>query len=58
MATMTARDTNLTGALVQTMHVLEDLYAETSRPLGLTPQLPATTRRQLGDALRAFLNLA
>jgi DNA-binding MarR family transcriptional regulator len=38
MATKTARDTELAGALVQTMHVLQDLYAETSRPLGLTPQ--------------------
>jgi len=38
MATTTARDTDLTGALVQTMHLLQDLYAETSRPLGLTPQ--------------------
>ncbi|MFI6828770.1 MarR family winged helix-turn-helix transcriptional regulator [Kribbella sp. NPDC050241] len=38
MATTTARDTDLAGALVQTMHVLQDLYAETSRPLGLTPQ--------------------
>jgi DNA-binding MarR family transcriptional regulator len=38
MATRTARDTELAGALVQTMHVLQDLYAETSRPLGLTPQ--------------------
>ncbi|WP_405062243.1 MarR family transcriptional regulator [Kribbella sp. NBC_01505] len=35
MATKTAE---LTGALVQTMHLLQDLYAETSRPLGLTPQ--------------------
>jgi DNA-binding MarR family transcriptional regulator len=38
MATKTARDTELASALVQTMHVLQDLYAETSRPLGLTPQ--------------------
>ncbi len=38
MATKTARDTELAGALVQMMHVLQDLYAETSRPLGLTPQ--------------------
>jgi DNA-binding MarR family transcriptional regulator len=40
MATTTAQatDTGLAGALVQTMHVLQDLYAETSRPLGLTPQ--------------------
>jgi DNA-binding MarR family transcriptional regulator len=38
MATKTAPGTDLTGALVQTMHLLQDLYAETSRPLGLTPQ--------------------
>jgi DNA-binding MarR family transcriptional regulator len=38
MATKTAQDVELAGALVQTMHVLQDLYAETSRPLGLTPQ--------------------
>lgn len=38
MATKTASDTELTGALVQLMHLLQDLYAETSRPLGLTPQ--------------------
>jgi DNA-binding MarR family transcriptional regulator len=38
MATTTAQETELAGALVQTMHVLQDLYAETSRPLGLTPQ--------------------
>jgi DNA-binding MarR family transcriptional regulator len=38
MATKTAVDADLAGALVQTMHVLQDLYAETSRPLGLTPQ--------------------
>ena len=38
MATTTAQDAELAGALVQTMHVLQDLYAETSRPLGLTPQ--------------------
>jgi DNA-binding MarR family transcriptional regulator len=38
MATTTVQDAELTGALVQTMHVLQDLYAETSRPLGLTPQ--------------------
>ena len=38
MATTTAQDVELAGALVQTMHVLQDLYAETSRPLGLTPQ--------------------
>jgi len=31
-------DTELVGSLVQLMHVLQDLYAETSRPLGLTPQ--------------------
>jgi DNA-binding MarR family transcriptional regulator len=38
MATKTEPDVELVGALVQTMHVLQDLYAETSRPLGLTPQ--------------------
>jgi DNA-binding MarR family transcriptional regulator len=38
MATKTARDVELASALVQTMHVLQDLYAETSRPVGLTPQ--------------------
>ncbi|WP_232828909.1 MarR family winged helix-turn-helix transcriptional regulator [Kribbella monticola] len=38
MATKTARDTELVGSLVTLMHVLQDLYAETSRPLGLTPQ--------------------
>ncbi|TDD26691.1 MarR family transcriptional regulator [Kribbella turkmenica] len=38
MAISTARETDLPGALVQAMHVLQDLYAETSRPLGLTPQ--------------------
>jgi DNA-binding MarR family transcriptional regulator len=38
VATKTATDTELTGSLVQLMHVLQDLYAETSRPLGLTPQ--------------------
>ncbi|MEU4607827.1 MarR family transcriptional regulator [Kribbella sp. NPDC023972] len=38
MATTTAQATDLAGALVQAMHVLQDLYAETSRPLGLTPQ--------------------
>ena len=38
MATTTARDQELAGALVQTMHRLQDLHAETSRPLGLTPQ--------------------
>jgi DNA-binding MarR family transcriptional regulator len=36
MATTAAQETELAGALVQTMHVLQDLYAETSRPLGLT----------------------
>ncbi|WP_433010264.1 MarR family winged helix-turn-helix transcriptional regulator [Kribbella sp. CA-294648] len=36
MATNT--DTELVGSLVTLMHVLQDLYAETSRPLGLTPQ--------------------
>ena len=34
----TARDSDLASALVQTMHRLQDLHAETSRPLGLTPQ--------------------
>jgi DNA-binding MarR family transcriptional regulator len=34
----TTQDTELVGSLVQLMHVLQDLYAETSRPLGLTPQ--------------------
>ena len=38
MATTTASDTELVGSLVSLMHVLQDLYAETSRPLGLTPQ--------------------
>ncbi|WP_433162574.1 MarR family winged helix-turn-helix transcriptional regulator [Kribbella sp. CA-247076] len=38
MATTTAQEADLSGALVQAMHVLQDLYAETSRPLGLTPQ--------------------
>ncbi|MFC9689550.1 MarR family winged helix-turn-helix transcriptional regulator [Kribbella sp. NPDC056951] len=38
MATTTARDTELSSALIQVMHLLQDLYAETSRPLGLTPQ--------------------
>ena len=38
MATTTAQDQELAGALVQTMHRLQDLHAETSRPLGLTPQ--------------------
>jgi len=38
MATTTARDQELAAALVQTMHRLQDLHAETSRPLGLTPQ--------------------
>jgi len=36
--TTTARDTDLASALVQTMHRLQDVHAETSRPLGLTPQ--------------------
>ncbi|MGC4937815.1 MarR family winged helix-turn-helix transcriptional regulator [Kribbella sp. DT2] len=35
---MAAQDTELVGALVQLMHKLQDLYAESSRPLGLTPQ--------------------
>lgn len=38
MATTTAQDQELAGALVQAMHLLQDLHAETSRPLGLTPQ--------------------
>ncbi|MEU8222728.1 MarR family transcriptional regulator [Kribbella sp. NPDC048915] len=39
MATTTAaRDTDLASVLVQTMHRLQDVHAETSRPLGLTPQ--------------------
>ena len=38
MVTTTDRDTDLASALVQTMHRLQDLHAETSRPLGLTPQ--------------------
>ena len=38
MATKTATDTELVGSLVSLMHVMQDLYAETSRPLGLTPQ--------------------
>jgi DNA-binding MarR family transcriptional regulator len=38
MATTTARDQELAGALVRTMHRLQDLHAEISRPLGLTPQ--------------------
>jgi DNA-binding MarR family transcriptional regulator len=38
MVTTTARDADLASALVQTMHRLQDLHAETSRPLGLTPQ--------------------
>ncbi|GAA1606951.1 hypothetical protein GCM10009789_71590 [Kribbella sancticallisti] len=38
MATKTASDTELVGSLVTLMHALQDLYAETSRPLGLTPQ--------------------
>lgn len=32
------QETKLVGSLVQLMHKLQDLYAETSRPLGLTPQ--------------------
>jgi DNA-binding MarR family transcriptional regulator len=35
---MTKDRAELVGALVRLMHVLQDLYAETSRPLGLTPQ--------------------
>jgi DNA-binding MarR family transcriptional regulator len=38
VATKTASDVELVGSLVRLMHVLQDLYAETSRPLGLTPQ--------------------
>jgi DNA-binding MarR family transcriptional regulator len=38
MATTTAQDQELASALVQTMHRLQDLHAESSRPLGLTPQ--------------------
>jgi DNA-binding MarR family transcriptional regulator len=38
VATKTASDPELVGSLVRLMHVLQDLYAETSRPLGLTPQ--------------------
>jgi DNA-binding MarR family transcriptional regulator len=38
MATTTVRDQDLASALVQTMHRLQDLHAESSRPLGLTPQ--------------------
>ncbi|MEV5967755.1 MarR family transcriptional regulator [Kribbella sp. NPDC051952] len=38
MATTTAQDQELASALVQAMHLLQDLHAETSRPLGLTPQ--------------------
>jgi DNA-binding MarR family transcriptional regulator len=29
---------DLASALVQTMHLLQEIHAETSRPLGLTPQ--------------------
>lgn len=35
---MATNDTELIGSLVGLMHRLQDLYAETSRPLGLTPQ--------------------
>jgi DNA-binding MarR family transcriptional regulator len=38
VATKTTSDTELVGSLVRLMHLLQDLYAETSRPLGLTPQ--------------------
>jgi DNA-binding MarR family transcriptional regulator len=38
VVTKTTNDTELVGSLVQLMYVLQDLYAETSRPLGLTPQ--------------------
>ena len=37
MAT-TARDQDLASAMVQTMHLLQDLHTESSRSLGLTPQ--------------------
>jgi DNA-binding MarR family transcriptional regulator len=36
--TTVADDQDLASALVRTMHRLQDLHAETSRPLGLTPQ--------------------
>jgi DNA-binding MarR family transcriptional regulator len=36
--TTVANDQDLASALVQTMHRLQDIHAETSRPLGLTPQ--------------------
>jgi DNA-binding MarR family transcriptional regulator len=36
--TTVANDQGLASALVQTMHRLQDIHAETSRPLGLTPQ--------------------
>ncbi|HZX02198.1 MarR family winged helix-turn-helix transcriptional regulator [Kribbella sp.] len=38
VTTTAARDADLASALVQTMHLLQDLHAETSRPLGLTSQ--------------------
>ncbi|MFF0265143.1 MarR family winged helix-turn-helix transcriptional regulator [Kribbella sp. NPDC004536] len=38
VTTTAARDTDLASALVQAMHRLQDIHAETSRPLGLTPQ--------------------
>ncbi|HWD84000.1 MAG TPA: MarR family transcriptional regulator [Kribbella sp.] len=38
VTTTAARDTDLASALVQAMHRLQDVHAETSRPLGLTPQ--------------------
>jgi DNA-binding MarR family transcriptional regulator len=38
VTTTAARDTELASALVQAMHRLQDVHAETSRPLGLTPQ--------------------
>lgn len=38
VTTTAAQDTDLASALVQTMHLLQDLHAETSRPLGLTSQ--------------------
>jgi DNA-binding MarR family transcriptional regulator len=34
----TSRGQDLASALVQTMHLLQDVHAEASRPLGLTPQ--------------------
>lgn len=51
VATKTASDTELVGSLVSLMHVLQDLYAETSRPLGLTPQQAHLLCVLLGDPL-------